>query len=118
MTPQTINAYFSASNNEIFYPAAEFIVPGLADSEVDDALAYAVGGAGIAHELTHGFDDQGRKYDAHGNIGDWWTSGDAAEFEKRARGLVKQFDAYEPSRGCTSTARPVSAKTLPTMAAS
>jgi putative endopeptidase len=99
MTPQTINAYYSISNSEIIYPAAEFILPGLADSEVDDAIAYAYVGAGIAHELTHGFDDQGRKYDAQGNIGDWWTADDAAEFKKRAQVLVRQFDAYEPLSG-------------------
>jgi len=84
MSPQTLDAYFSISNSEIFYPAAELILPGRTDSEVDDAVAYAYVGAGIAHELTHGFDDQGRKYDARGNIGDWWTAQDAAEFEKRA----------------------------------
>jgi putative endopeptidase len=99
MTPQTIDAYFSASNNEIFYPAAAFVLPGLADSEIDDAVAYAYVGAGIAHELTHGFDDQGRKYDSRGNVGDWWTTQEAAEFEKRAQVLVRQFDAYEPLAG-------------------
>jgi len=99
MTPQTIDAYYSVSNNEIAYPAAEFIVPGLTDSEVDDAVAYAYVGVGIGHELMHGFDDQGRKYDARGNIGDWWAVDDAAEFEKRSGVLVKQFDAYEPLAG-------------------
>ena len=99
MTPQTINAYYSISNNAIIYPAAELILPGLADSEVDDAVAYAYIGAGIAHELTHDFDDQGRKYNAQGNIGDWWAADDAAEFGKRAQVLARQFDAYEPLPG-------------------
>jgi putative endopeptidase len=99
MTPQTYNAYYSPSNNEIVLPAANFIVPGIVVSEIDDAVAYGYFGATIGHEITHGFDDQGRKYDAHGNLVDWWTADDAAKFETRAAVLVKQFDAYEPLAG-------------------
>jgi putative endopeptidase len=100
MTPQTYNAYHNWSNNEIVLPAAVFAIPGVADEEVDDAVAYAYAGAAtIGHEITHGFDDQGRKFDAKGNLADWWTAADAAAFEKRAAVVVKQFDAYEPLPG-------------------
>ncbi|MBS0465251.1 MAG: M13 family metallopeptidase, partial [Proteobacteria bacterium] len=77
-----------------------FIVPGVADKDVDDAVAYGYVAAGtIGHEITHGFDDEGRKFDAHGNLTDWWTAEDAKSFQQRADVLVKQFDAYEPIPG-------------------
>jgi len=95
MTPQTYNAYYNPSNNEIVLPAAVFALPGIADSLVDDAIVYGyAGGTTIGHEITHGFDDQGRKFDEHGNLVDWWTAEDAREFERRARGIVRQFDRY------------------------
>jgi putative endopeptidase len=100
MTPQTYNAYYSRSNNEIVLPAAIFMVPGIGDAQIDDAVAYGYAGAStIGHEITHGFDDAGRKFDARGNLADWWTADDAAEFQKRAWVLVRQFDAYEPLPG-------------------
>ncbi|MBS0462942.1 MAG: M13 family metallopeptidase [Proteobacteria bacterium] len=100
MFPQTYNAYYYPSNNEIVLPAAMFIVPGVADKDVDDAVAYGYVAAGtIGHEITHGFDDEGRKFDAHGNLTDWWTAEDAKSFQQRADVLVKQFDAYEPIPG-------------------
>jgi putative endopeptidase len=100
MTPQTYNAYYNPSNNEIVLPAAIFMVPGVPDSGVDDAVAYGYAAAGtIGHEMTHGFDDEGRKFDAAGNLTDWWTSGDAAKFQERAAVMAKQFDAYEPMPG-------------------
>src|SRR5205085_10010908 len=89
MTPQTYNAYYNPSNNEIVLPAAIFILPGIADSLADDALVYAyAGGTTIGHEITHGFDDQGRQFDERGNLTDWWTSNDATEFTRRAAGIV------------------------------
>jgi putative endopeptidase len=95
MTPQTYNAYYNPSNNEIVLPAAIFILPGIADSLVDDAVVYAyAGGTTIGHEITHGFDDTGRQFDAHGNLVDWWTRQDAEEFNRRARAIVRQFDEY------------------------
>ncbi len=95
MTPQTYNAYYNPSNNEIVLPAAVFALPGIADSLVDDAIVYGyAGGTTIGHEITHGFDDQGRKFDEHGNLVDWWTAEDAREFERRARRIVQQFDRY------------------------
>jgi putative endopeptidase len=100
MTPQTYNAYYNPSNNEIVLPAAIFVVPGVQDGDIDDAVAYGyVGASTIGHEITHGFDDQGRKFDALGNLNDWWTQADAAEFERRAQVMVQQFNAYEPLPG-------------------
>ena len=100
MTPQTYNAYYNPSNNEIVLPAAIFTIPGVPDSLIDDAVAYGYVAAGtIGHEITHGFDDEGRQFDAKGNLSDWWTATDAANFQKRADVLAKQFDAYEPMPG-------------------
>ncbi|HMG96034.1 MAG TPA: M13 family metallopeptidase, partial [Gemmatimonadaceae bacterium] len=100
MTPQTYNAYYNPSNNEIVLPAAIFTVPGVPDSLVDDAVAYGYAAAGtIGHEITHGFDDEGRQFDAAGNLTDWWTSADATKFQQRATVMQQQFDAYEPMPG-------------------
>jgi len=95
MTPQTYNAYYNPSNNEIVMPAAIFILPGIADSLVDDALVYAyAGGTTIGHEITHGFDDEGRQFDERGNLESWWTPKDEEEFKRRTQAIVKQYDAY------------------------
>jgi len=100
MTPQTYNAYYNQNNNEIVLPAAAFTIPGMADAQVDDAVVYGyVGAATIGHEITHGFDDSGRKYDASGNLSDWWTADDAKAFQQRADALATQFDRYEPLPG-------------------
>lgn len=100
MTPQTYNAYYNPSNNEIVLPAAIFSIPGYKDDEVDDAVVYGYAAAStIGHEITHGFDDEGRQFDAKGNLADWWTKDDARKFNQRADVLVKQFDAYEPLPG-------------------
>jgi putative endopeptidase len=95
MTPQTYDAYYNPSNNEIVLPAAIFILPGIADSLVDDAIVYAyAGGTTIGHEITHGFDDQGRQFDEKGNLSDWWTPEDTKEFNRRAAVVVKQYGQY------------------------
>ena len=95
MTPQTYNAYYNSSNNEIVLPAAVFILPGIADSLVDDALVYSyAGGTTIGHEITHGFDDQGRQFDERGNLENWWTTPDEKEFTRRAGYIVRQYDDY------------------------
>jgi putative endopeptidase len=95
MTPQTYNAYYNPSNNEIVLPAAIFIIPGVPDSLVDDAVVYSYAGAStIGHEMTHGFDDEGRQYDAQGNLSDWWTKQDAEKFEAKTKLMVDQFDNY------------------------
>jgi putative endopeptidase len=100
MTPQTYNAYYNPSNNEIVLPAAAFEIPGFKDSKVDDAVVYGYAGAStIGHEITHGFDDEGRQYDAAGNLAEWWTKEDAAKFQKRAEVMVKQFNQFEPLPG-------------------
>ena len=100
MSPQTYNAYYNPSNNEIVLPAGIFTVPGARDEELDDALVYGYAGAStIGHEITHGFDDEGRQYDAKGNLVSWWTKRDEEEFKKRADVMVKQFDEYEPLPG-------------------
>lgn len=97
MYPQTYNAYYNPSNNEIVLPAGIFTVPGYKDNELDDALVYGYGAAStIGHELTHGFDDEGRQYDAQGNLKAWWTSEDSARFTKRANLLADQFSSYVP----------------------
>jgi putative endopeptidase len=95
MTPQTYNAYYNPSNNEIVLPAAIFLIPGYKDTEIDDAVAYGYGGAStIGHEITHGFDDEGRQFDEKGNLKSWWTSVDEAQFKNKAQNLVRQFDDY------------------------
>ena len=95
MTPQTYNAYYNPSNNEIVLPAAIFMVPGFADDQIDDAVAYGyVAASTIGHEITHGFDDQGRQYDAAGNLVAWWSPEDSVKFTQRAKMLVAQFDEY------------------------
>jgi putative endopeptidase len=100
MTPQTYNAYYSSSNNEIVLPAAIFIVPGLKDEDADDALVYGYAAAGtIGHEITHGFDDDGRQFDADGNLKNWWTDDDVAKFKQRSERMVQQFDGYQPLPG-------------------
>jgi len=100
MTPQTYNAYYEPANNEIVLPAAIFTVPGFRDDELDDALVYGYSGAStIGHEITHGFDDEGRQFDPAGNLKDWWTPQDAARFKKQSDVMVAQFNAYEPLTG-------------------
>ncbi len=97
MTPQTYNAYYNPSNNEIVMPAGIFAVPGYKDDELDDALVYGYAAAStIGHEITHGFDDQGRQYDDAGNLKNWWTKKDEDEFSKRASFIIKQFNEFNP----------------------
>ena len=98
MTPQTVNAYFNPLQNEIVFPAG-ILQPPFFDLEMDDAINYGAIGAVIGHEITHGYDDKGRQYDADGNLQDWWTAADAKEFEARAQTLVDQYSAYEPVPG-------------------
>jgi putative endopeptidase len=95
MTPQTVNAYYHPIQNEIVFPAA-ILQPPFFDLEADIAVNYGGIGAVIGHEIGHGFDDQGSKFDGDGNMIDWWTQSDRTEFEKRANALIKQFDALYP----------------------
>ena len=95
MTPQTYNAYYDGSKVEIVLPAAAFMLPGIPDSLVDDAILYAyAGGSTIGHEITHGFDDEGRQFDQDGNMNAWWDAADSVAFAARAQKLAEQFDAY------------------------
>ncbi len=94
MTPQTVNAYYNPLANEIVFPAAILQAPFF-DPEASDAENYGGIGVVIGHEMTHGFDDQGRNFDAQGNMTDWWTAEDASKFEEKTKGLIAQFDAVE-----------------------
>ena len=93
MTPPAVNAYYAAPRNEIVFPAG-ILQPPFFDGKADDAVNYGGIGAVIGHEMTHGFDDEGRKFDAHGNLTNWWTAEDLKNFEERATCVEKQFDAY------------------------
>ncbi|RFM26525.1 M13 family metallopeptidase [Deminuibacter soli] len=95
MTPQTYNAYYNPSNNEIVLPAGIFTVPGHRDEDLDDALVYGYAGAStIGHEITHGFDDEGRQFDKEGNLKNWWSDEDGKKFNDRAEVMVRQFNNY------------------------
>jgi putative endopeptidase len=98
MTPQTVNAYYNSTNNEIVFPAA-ILQPPFFNVEADDAVNYGAIGAVIGHEISHGFDDQGRKSDGDGNLRDWWTTADAQAFQKRTDMLGAQYASYEPLPG-------------------
>jgi predicted metalloendopeptidase len=93
MTPPTVNAYYSGSYNEIVFPAG-ILQPPFFDKKMDDAVNMGGIGVVIGHELTHGFDDQGRKYDPQGNLRDWWTEQDGKEFEKRADCVAKEYGNF------------------------
>ena len=95
MTPQTVNAYYNPGMNEIVFPAA-ILQPPFFDAEADDAANYGGIGAVIGHEIGHGFDDQGAKYDGDGNLVDWWTDEDRTEFGSRTKALIEQYEEYTP----------------------
>ena len=98
MTPQTVNAYYNPSLNEIVFPAA-ILQPPFFDASVDDAVNYGGIGAVIGHEISHGFDDQGSRYDAVGNLANWWTDVDRTAYEALTSRLVAQFEEFEPLPG-------------------
>jgi predicted metalloendopeptidase len=98
MTPQTVNAYYNPVRNEIVFPAA-ILQPPFFDLTADDAVNYGAIGAVIGHEMGHGFDDQGRRFDANGVLRDWWAAKDAEEYMRRAKLLVDQYNEYEPLPG-------------------
>ncbi|MCA9216977.1 MAG: hypothetical protein KDB27_28105 [Planctomycetales bacterium] len=98
MTPQTVNAYYNPTKNEIVFPAA-ILQPPFFNMEADDAVNYGAIGAVIGHEISHGFDDQGSKYDGDGNLKSWWTPEDRHAFEALTRKLVDQFNEYSPLPG-------------------
>jgi putative endopeptidase len=93
MSPPTVNAYYNPLKNEIVFPAG-ILQPPFFDPKADDAVNYGGMGAVIGHEMTHGFDDQGRQFDARGNLRDWWTAADAEQYKARATRVSNQFDQY------------------------
>src|SRR5438105_14137898 len=98
MTPPTVNAYYNPNMNEIVFPAG-ILQPPFFYANADDAINYGGIGAVIGHEMTHGFDDQGRQYDAVGNLRDWWSKASADEYDKRRKVVVAQYSAAEPIAG-------------------
>lgn len=95
MTPQTYNAYYNPSNNEIVVPACNILVPGYEGRMPDDAILYGIiGGSTFGHEITHGFDDQGSQYDENGNLNNWWTSEDLKKFKEKTKLIVSQYSKY------------------------
>ena len=94
MTPQTVNAYYNPTTNEICFPAG-ILQPPFYNPDADDAVNYGAIGVVISHEMTHGFDDQGRLFDKEGNMNNWWTDADAEAFKQKTAGLVAQFDQIE-----------------------
>jgi len=98
MTPPTVNAYYNPNMNEIVFPAG-ILQPPFFYANADDAVNYGGIGAVIGHEMTHGFDDQGRQFDAVGNLRDWWSPQSAAKFKERAQAIVQQYNEYEPLPG-------------------
>lgn len=104
MTPQTVNAYYNPTTNEVCFPAA-ILQPPYFDPTADDALNYGAIGVVIGHEMTHGFDDSGRQFDKNGNLAEWWTPEDADNFKYLADKLVAQFDAIEVAPGIHANGR-------------
>ncbi len=104
MTPQTVNAYYNPTTNEICFPAGILQYPFF-DMQADDAFNYGAIGVVIGHEMTHGFDDQGRQFDKDGNLKDWWTEEDAARFQERAQVMVNFFDSIEVAPGVHANGR-------------
>jgi putative endopeptidase len=98
MTPQTVNAYYLPTNNEIVFPAA-FLQPPYFNMQADDAANYGAIGSVIGHEISHGFDDRGRQFDGDGNLRDWWTPEDNDKFKAKAAGLVKQYSSFQALPG-------------------
>jgi putative endopeptidase len=98
MFPQTVNAYYEPTKNEVVFPAA-ILEPPFFDPQADPAINYGAIGGVIGHEMTHGFDDEGRKYDGGGKLTDWWSKDDAERFEAKTKALAKQYSAFEPLPG-------------------
>ncbi len=94
MEPQTYNAYYNTSNNEIVIPGCNILVPGYEHKLADDAILYSIIGSTFGHEITHGFDDQGCKYDEYGNLNNWWTTSDSIKFYAKTKVIVDQFNKY------------------------
>jgi putative endopeptidase len=111
MTPPTVNAYYNPLRNEIVFPAG-ILQPPFYDPNRDDAMNYGAMGAVIGHELTHGFDDQGSKFDAQGNLKNWWTDEDLRNFQARGDCIVKQFDSFVVEPGLNENGKLVEGESI------
>jgi putative endopeptidase len=111
MTPPTVNAYYTSSRNSITFPAG-ILQPPFFELDADDAVNYGAIGVVIGHEMGHGFDDQGSKYDADGNLKNWWTDQDRAKFEVRAACIVNQFDSIDVGEGLHHTGKLVTGEAM------
>jgi predicted metalloendopeptidase len=111
MSPPTVNAYYNPTNNEIVFPAG-ILEPPFFSAATDDAVNYGAIGAVIGHEMTHGFDDQGRQFDEHGNLDDWWTPADTANFSKRAQCIVDEYSGFSPAPGVNIQGRLVQGEAI------
>jgi putative endopeptidase len=111
MTPPTVNAYYNPLRNEIVFPAG-ILQPPFYDPHRDEAINYGAIGAVIGHELTHGFDDQGSKFDAQGNLKNWWTDEDLKNFQTRGDCIVKQFDSYVVEPGLNENGKLVEGESI------
>ena len=98
MSPPTVNAYYDPSQNNINFPAG-ILQPPFYNAKADDAVNYGAIGVVVGHELTHGFDDEGRRYDGEGNLRDWWTAEDAKKFTERAECVVSEYGTFSPVDG-------------------
>jgi putative endopeptidase len=111
LPPQTVNAFYRPSTNQIVLPAA-VLQPPIFDVDADDAVNYGAAGSLMAHEIAHAFDDRGRRFDAHGEVRNWWTPADTARFDETAERLAAQLDACEPLPGAHVNGRLAAAETL------
>ena len=111
MTPPEVNAYYSCQTNEIAFPAG-ILQPPYFDATADDALNYGWIGAAIGHEMTHGFDDEGRQYDAKGNLSNWWSAADLKAFNERAQCVVDQFNGFEVEKGLFENGKLVAGESI------
>ena len=111
MTPPTVNAYYNPQNNEIVFPAG-ILQPPFFDANADDALNYGSMGSVIGHEMTHGFDDQGSKFDSVGNLANWWSDADLKAFKERAQCIVNQFNGFEVDKGLNQNGQLVQGESI------
>jgi putative endopeptidase len=111
MTPPTVNAYYNPQNNEIVFPAG-ILQPPFFDANADDALNYGSMGSVIGHEMTHGFDDQGSKFDSVGNLANWWSESDLKAFKERAQCIVNQFNGFEVDKGLNENGQLVQGESI------
>jgi putative endopeptidase len=111
LSPPTVNAYYSPQNNEIVFPAG-ILQPPYFDPDADDALNYGGIGSVIGHEMTHGFDDQGAKFDPTGNLANWWSDADLKAFKEKAQCIIDQFNSFEVEKGLNENGKLVQGESI------